>query len=108
MPQPSLDDLCAATSETLLMDHCRNFARWVKLSGTPAEAAWAKAKDEFQRYYSPREWTAEASAFDRLLHCDLKTLPETEIGSGGYVMDTLTLNKEAGLAAQNAAIGAVR
>ena len=60
------------------------------VTGTPAEAAWAKAKDEFQRYYSPREWTAEASAFDRLLGCDLKKLPESEVGSGGYVMDTLT------------------
>jgi len=39
MLQPCLDDLCAATNGALLMDHCRNFARWVKLSGTPGEAA---------------------------------------------------------------------
>lgn len=31
--------LAAATSGALLMDHCRAFARHVKLSGTPAEAA---------------------------------------------------------------------
>ncbi len=57
---------------------------------TPAEAAWAKAKDDFRRCYPSSEWTAEASTFDRLLGCDLKALPESEVGSGGYVMDTLT------------------
>ncbi len=33
-----LSALCAETSGALLMDHCRAFARWVKLSGTPDEA----------------------------------------------------------------------
>lgn len=60
------------------------------LADFPVEAAWAKAKDEFLRYYSAREWTSEASTFDRLLGSDLNALPETEIGSGGYVIDTLT------------------
>ena len=30
--------LAAETSGSLLMDHCRAFARWVKLSGTKEEA----------------------------------------------------------------------
>ncbi len=33
-----LSALAAQTSRLLLMDHCRAFARWVKLSGTPDEA----------------------------------------------------------------------
>lgn len=33
-----LSALAAETSGALLMDHCRAFARWVKLSGTPEEA----------------------------------------------------------------------
>ncbi len=33
-----LSALAAQTSGPLLMDHCRAFARWVKLSGTPDEA----------------------------------------------------------------------
>lgn len=60
------------------------------LAATPSEAAWAKAKAEFRQHYSTREWAAEASTFNQLLDLDLPSLPETEIGSGGYVMDTLT------------------
>jgi hypothetical protein len=53
--------LAAATSGTLLMDHCRAFARHVKLSGTPAEA-------ESLRYIQAR--LDEYGYRTRLIHHD--------------------------------------
>ena len=38
MTDQPITDLAAATSGPLLMDHCRAFARWIKLSGTAEEA----------------------------------------------------------------------
>lgn len=59
------------------------------LAGIPGDAAWSAAKEEFRRHYSTREWISETSEFASMIDRDLGTLPETGIGSGGYVMDTL-------------------
>lgn len=59
------------------------------LAGIPGDAAWSAAKEEFRQHYSTREWISETSEFASMIDRDLGTLPETGIGSGGYVMDTL-------------------
>ena len=59
------------------------------LAGISAEAAWSAAQDEFRQHYSTREWITETSRFAPMIDRDLGSLPETDVGSGGYVMDTL-------------------
>lgn len=60
------------------------------LAGTAATIAWDNAKREFKQHYANREWASEMAHFGKLLDCDLTAVPEAVIGSGGYVMDTLT------------------
>lgn len=59
------------------------------LSGISTNEAWSAAKDEFRQKYSTGEWINETSNFAPMIDRDLGSLPETEIGSGGYVVDTL-------------------
>lgn len=59
------------------------------LVGSSTTAAWSAAKDEFRKYYSTREWINEVSHFAPMIDCDLRSLPEAEMVSGGYVMNTL-------------------
>lgn len=59
------------------------------LSGEPAPEAWDKARSEFPSHYHTREWAVEHVHFRRLLEAGLGEVPECEIKSGGYVLQTL-------------------
>jgi ADP-ribosylglycohydrolase len=61
------------------------------LSGFDAGAAFARALQTFRDYYEADPyWRVELDQFQLLLAGDLTRRPESEIGSSGYVIQTLT------------------
>jgi ADP-ribosylglycohydrolase len=59
------------------------------LAGGDRRAALAAAQSEFRTHYTT-QWTDEFMAFTNALDPNLPDFPESEIRSGGYVMETLT------------------
>ena len=60
------------------------------LESTQPDEAFRKASDEFRAFYDADPWWgAELQSFQLLLAGDMAERPESEIDSGGYVMETL-------------------
>jgi len=60
------------------------------IGGRSADEAYVATVRGFRDHYRGRPWTTELAHFDKLLEGKADRLPETEIGSSGYVLDTLT------------------
>ena len=58
------------------------------IAGAEPRVALPAVQSEFQRHFTP-PWTEEFMAFANVLDARLPEFPESEICSGGYVMETL-------------------